>query len=644
MCGITGIWRFDGKPIDPVGLTKFNDALLHRGPDSGDIFIDGKHNLGLGHRRLSIHDLSQNGAQPMTFQDRYAISFNGEIYNYRELRSELEEMGFHFFSDSDTEVALYAYAQWGVECFKRFNGMWAMALWDSFEGKLRICIDRFAIKSCLYYRDSAQFAFASELKAFALLPDADLQQNVELINSAFVGQANELSQTLFSKAKRIPAGHYLEVDSSGDISMKRWWNTLLHLPEAPNTFEEQVEQLQELMTDSVRLRLSTDTKYGIPISGGMDSSSIMLTARDVLGDDKKPLDGFVINKQGLLDETDLAKEVCHRAGAVLTEVNSSPYQDADMLEKLTICYENIDPASEGPYLLYRSMRQQSRVVSLDGHGMDELMAGYAYHIAPALDDAFSGVPNLAKIFDLSVLSRNMSLNIDSLKPWDGWQNTKRFLRGAFKGRFSAKHNPNSYTHDQEWYPDHFDYLNTALYHDVHYGFLQNILRAFDYASMAHGVEARTPFLDWRLVTFLFSLPSDSKLKHGYTKRLLRHAMAGKLPDSVRLKKNKIGFIDTKNYFYNPNTLAWARDKLDSHTARNSNLWDHKEVMTIVDKLAKQQTSHPAHFSIVMRMARLVHLTESFAAGQRSLRVNDNIAAIKPASEVGFKPKTSQIAQ
>ncbi|WP_125561141.1 MULTISPECIES: asparagine synthase (glutamine-hydrolyzing) [Pseudoalteromonas] len=642
MCGITGIWRFDGQPVDPVSLTKFNDALEHRGPDSGDIFIDGKHNLGLGHRRLSIHDLSQNGAQPMTLQDRYAISFNGEIYNYRELRTELQQAGFHFFSDSDTEVALYAYAHWGVECFTRFNGMWAMALWDSFEGKLRICIDRFAIKSCVYYKDDNQFAFASELKAFALLPGADLRHNTDLIKRQFLGQSGELRKTILSKVQRIPAGHYLEVESTGEISMKRWWNTLLHLPQPPSTFEEQVAKLQELMEDSVRLRLSTDTKYGIPISGGMDSSSIMLTARDVLGDDKEPLSGFVIGKQGWLDETHLAREVCQKAGAELTEVHSNLYQDVDMLESLTSCYEDIEAASEGPYLLYKSMRQQSRVVSLDGHGMDELMAGYGYHFTPAMHDAFAGMPNLAKIFDLTMLGRSISLNIDSLKPWEGWGHSKRLFADAFKGRFSAKYQPQSYTNDQEHYPEHFDHLNTMLYHDVHYGFLQNILRSFDYASMAHGVEARTPFLDWRLVTFLFSLPSESKLKHGFTKRLLRHAMAGKLPDSVRLKKSKIGFIDMKSYFYNPNTLAWARDKLDSIESRNSNIWDHKEALSIVDQLASGKSSNPAHFSIVMKMARLVHLTESYSAQQRSVHSN-NITATKPAEEVGFKRKAALIA-
>lgn len=638
MCGITGIWRYDGKPINPQELIRFNDALLHRGPDSGDIFIDNKHNLGLGHRRLAIHDLSSNGAQPMTFRDRYVISFNGEIYNYRELRHELKLLGYQFYSNSDTEVALYAFAQWGVSCFERFNGMWAMALWDSFEGKLRICIDRYAVKSCLYYKDSNQFAFASELKAFAQLPDVDLTQDLPYIQRKLFNQNKSNEDTLLAHAKRIPAGHYLEIDSLGDYKLTRWWHTLKHLPQPPRSYNEQVEQFSSLLTDSIKLRLSTDTKYGIPISGGMDSSSVMLTAKSILSDKHEPIHGFVISKHGALDETLLAREICQTANASLTEVTSNKQLSVDMLERLTWTYEDTDRASEGPYRLYQSMRQQSRVVSLDGHGGDELMAGYHFYLPAAFSDAFAGMPNLAKIFDLSLLGRDIGFIRENMKPWQGWHTSKKLLNDAIKDRFSKKQGPIYANNDLEDYPEHFDCLNRALYHDVHYGFLQNILRTFDYASMAHGVEARTPFLDWRLVTYLFSLPSDSKLKHGFTKRILRQAMANKLPDSVRLKKAKIGFVDSNHYHFNANTIAWAKDKLNS--ANNLDYLDHRKIIEKFDAVKGFSIKDLPNLHLMFKIAKLIHLTEEFSAKkEENLILRNRTPEIKQS--FGFEKKQQE---
>ncbi|MCJ8268116.1 MAG: asparagine synthetase B, partial [Psychrosphaera sp.] len=241
MCGITGVWNLDNLPLSERSVHYFNDSLEHRGPDSGGIYIDDSACFGLGHRRLAIQDISSSGAQPMKYEDRYYISYNGEVYNYIELREELKQLGYTFNSGSDTEVVLYAYVEWGKACFKKFNGMWAIAIWDQHERKLLLCVDRFAIKSCVYYQDENMFAFASELKAFAHLQRADLSVNKTVLASKIYSLNVDIASTWLKNAHRLPAGHLLEIDENGHTQLERWWNTLLHLPKSTGNFNQQVE-------------------------------------------------------------------------------------------------------------------------------------------------------------------------------------------------------------------------------------------------------------------------------------------------------------------------------------------------------------------------------------------------------------------
>ncbi|MCJ8270661.1 MAG: asparagine synthase C-terminal domain-containing protein, partial [Psychrosphaera sp.] len=384
--------------------------------------------------------------------------------------------------------------------------------------------------------------------------------------------------------------------------------------------------------------MRSDIRYGVPVSGGMDSSSLLVTVRKLM--DANPgqsneLNSFVVSKPGILDETQYAQGVSKKADANLTQIQSPSSLSVDTLRQLTYNYEDIGRFSEGPSKLYQSMREKGYVVSLDGHGADELMAGYPQYMTPAMDAAMTGIPNMARLLDLSFISKNIAFNSESQTIWQGWNGVKHQLKTSAKKRFGKpdQRRPKSgklpfgleplklkgsaaFADDRNNYPGHFDALDKALYADVHYGFLQRILRAFDYASMSHGVEARTPFLDWRLVTFLFSLPSDHKLGKGFTKRLLRTAMDQKIPAEVLKKKSKIGFIDLDTYFRNDKIIQWVTDTLSSQAALQSDIWDGPAVKKSLDRWHNAGGNNLRAFESMTKMAQVVELTETFNKKQR----------------------------
>ena len=276
MCGIAGIWDFFA-PIQAETLDRFTDSLAHRGPDGRGTFIDG--GLGLGHRRLSILDLSPAGANPMAYGmngPRYQITYNGEVYNFLEIRAELMAKGYRFKSDTDTEVVVAAYAAWGPACLTRFNGMWAFAIWDSEEQKLFLARDRFGVKPLYVHTVPGRIAFASEIKAFleldGFIPDMNRDIAAKMAVAAPDCEGAEI-ETIMAGVKRLPPGHTLTIDRDGNAKLEQWWSSAEHLPSVPARYEEQVEAFREIFFDAVRIRLRSDVAVGTCLSGGVDSSS-----------------------------------------------------------------------------------------------------------------------------------------------------------------------------------------------------------------------------------------------------------------------------------------------------------------------------------------------------------------------------------
>lgn len=588
MCGITGIWNFDKKPVDRARFERFTDSLSHRGPDGRGTWFHENAGIALGHRRLAILDLSDGGHQPMSYDGgRYWITYNGEIYNFLELRADLEKKGHVFRSQSDTEVILAAYREWGTDMLLRFNGMWAFAIYDQEEQTIFISRDRFGIKPFLYTLTASRFAFASEMKAFSYLdgfePSVDRESASIFLRNGFGIEGTD--RTMLKGLRRLPGGHY-GIIKGGRLSIVRWWNTLDHLIEPPSSLEAQAEHFRELFYDSIRIRMRSDVPIGTCLSGGFDSTAIVCALAEIGRQRKDPRQAqdwqqaFVATFPGASnDERVQAEEAIRFAGI---QARFMPVTESDALlniHKILMDFDDVYIGLPTPvWLIYRELRKAKVVVSLDGHGADELMGGYeqmdymTFHDAPSL--LFSPIRNMRLMKEhMTSLSSDGKGLLDTLTTTGMsallYHPDLAFLRrimrsicpdqeGAFLRRnVRFPHDDFIAPPSNDKLPSHWGEINRMLYPMFHSSILPTILRNFDRLSMAHGVEVRMPFMDWRLVTFVFSLPDSSKLGDGFTKRVARLGMAGKMPDSIRLSKTKIGFNSPLPEWLNGPLQPWV---------------------------------------------------------------------------------------
>lgn len=565
MCGITGIWNFDNRRIGRSAFDRFTDSLAHRGPDGRGTWFKESGETALGHRRLAILDLSEEGRQPMSYaNNRFWITYNGEIYNFLELRVELEQKGHVFRSQSDTEVILGAYQEWGPDMLLRFNGMWAFAIYDVKERMLFIARDRFGIKPFLYHLTGSRFAFASELKAFRHLegyePIIDPESAVVFLRNGFGIEGT--SRTMFLNVRRLPAGHYGMI-KDGKLTVIRWWDTLNHLIESPPSIEAQAEKFREMFYDSIRLRMRSDVPIGTCLSGGFDSTAVVCALADIgkhqhgSRQAKVWQHAFVATFPGAAnDERAQAEEAIRFSGVTATFM---PVKDSDALSDINNILMHFDDVYIGlptpAWLIYRELRKAKVVVSLDGHGADELMGGYI----PMGDgkDLFH---------DIRTSFRSILL----YHPY--FELLRRIAKRLHRdtgNAFLKRHA--SYCQDdfipapsRDKLPAHWGANNRMLYPMFHSTVLPTILRNFDRMSMAHGVEVRMPFMDWRLVTYVFSLPDSSKIGDGFTKRVARLGMMGKMPDSIRLSRKKMGFNSPLPEWFNGPLQPWVNNLLGNN--------------------------------------------------------------------------------
>ncbi len=598
MCGIAGIWNFTEHAVTAESIIRFTDSLAHRGPDGRGIWLNEKGNLAFGHRRLAIIDLSNAADQPMHYADnRYHIVFNGEIYNFLEIRKELELKGYNFKTESDTEVILAAFHEWKEGMQLKFNGMWALVIYDSANEICFVSRDRFGIKPFLYTLNSKQFAFASELKAFLQLDGfqsaIDKDSSVQFLSTGFGVEGS--TKTMLHNVSKLQAGHCGWV-KDGRITIKRWWSTLEHAVDIPLSMEDQAEKFRELFFDSIKLRMRSDVSVGSSLSGGFDSSAVV-SALAAIGKEahgqRMAADWqqtFIATFPGKSnDERPQAEEVVNYTGVKghFFEIN-----ETESLEKLDQVLFDFDDVYVGipvaPWLIYRELRKSKVVVSLDGHGADELMGAYmqpagAYLAnAPGLLENWK--QNAALLRQSSLLSKNKSgfkNNLNTLlqfhpdfeKARAVFQETKNIKDKYFRKPSSSflrqvNTNQEMYRFDAE---EEYGYLqldetNRNLYRMFHHDILPTILRNFDRVSMAHGIEIRMPFMDWRLVSYVFSLPGSSKIKEGYTKRVAREAMKNRMPESIRDSKVKIGFNAPMPEWFNGPLKEWIRNVVDKQTA------------------------------------------------------------------------------
>lgn len=628
MCGILGLWQRDGGGIEPTVLQRATERLRHRGPDDEGYLLAATArgwvqpyggpdtalalrlpilpptplesvDLALGFRRLSILDLSPAGHQPMASPDgRHWLVLNGEIYNYRELRRELAAQGVEFRSGTDTEVVLAAYRLWGTACVARFNGMWAFAVWDAAQRLLFCARDRFGIKPFYYWLAGPLFAFASELKGLLALPGAPRKPNDPLIYDFLTaGLLDHTEETCFAGLRALPPAHSLLVRVDG-VEQRPYWSLDLERRAEPG---DQAGQFVALFEDAVRLHLRSDVAVGTCLSGGLDSSAIVSVANRLLrregvidpalvGDRQKTFSACFADPR--FDERQHIAHVLAATGAEANFVFPNPAQLLDDLPRL-IWHQEEPFGSTSIFAQWCVMRRAAERgvrVLLDGQGADELLAGYHGYF----DYYWGGLLEQGRLTRL----RHELAAYRALygPPWPRLLGRvlRPFLPSAllplirrlWRGGGLGLHPDFTHLYRHRRWDDRpagsADRLHGALSRALTHTSLPALLRYEDRNSMAFSIEARVPFLDYRLVEFLFGLPAEAKISAGYTKAVMRRALQGVLPEPIRTRTDKMGFVTPESVWIAGPLRDWLRDIAASASFRARPYFNARQVQTALD--------------------------------------------------------------
>lgn len=556
MCGIAAI--FSNRPISFATIKKMTDIIEHRGPDGEghQSLFDGK--LWLGHRRLAIVDLSNNGSQPMSYKNgRYWIVFNGEIYNYIEIRKELEALGHRFVSTTDTEVIMAAYDEWGEACLHKFNGMWAFIIVDTVAKTLFASRDRFGVKPFYYAVKDETIAFASEIKQLLVEDFVNKKANRDKVAKFLLfGEVNMEKETFFEGVNQLLPSEAMRINLDEGVGSLKTWRYYYPLVnkamKRDGNLTEYQHQFKELLFDSVRLRLRSDVPVGSCLSGGMDSSSIVLVMHELFKQEGvrnniKTFTSCFANKK--YDEWEFAETIVEQAGADSYQVYPDMNDLFNEIEDL-IWHQDEPFKSTSIYAQWNVMRlarQNNITVLLDGQGADETMAGYHPYISVYMANLIragefqTAAEELKKLKETGLISATEPLGKVWLKIIYHALGIK-IRRGSDVKELLKK----EYQHiTRTEIPSNFqEYLYTEIF-----GSLQSLLRYEDRNSMAFSIEARTPYLDYRLVELMLSIPGGYKIYGGYTKPFLRQAMKGIMNDKVRLRVDKKGFVTPEDIWY-----------------------------------------------------------------------------------------------
>lgn len=605
MCGIAGIFQLQGQSLDSERLQRMGALLAHRGPDAQGIYNES--GLGLVHRRLSIIDLDPRSEQPMRVEHCLLI-YNGEIYNYLELREQLQGLGHVFRTESDSEVLIRAYLQWGRDCLQHFNGMWAFALWDESKQGLFCARDRLGVKPFYYVEGPAEFRFASEPKALLGDDEALRRVNLRALGRFLVeGICDDENETFFQGVQPLQAAHSLWVSRQSGVLIQRYWQLVpgmgleagLELasqrlqrspavpalqfvkpdlpPHRDPNFYTAAEALRALLQDSVRLRLRSDVAVGTCLSGGMDSSSIVSIASAL---NTSPIRTFSSEySEEDCRESEFIQAVVEGCRTRATRVVPQPQELPEAMAKITWAQD--EPTGSATLFTQWKVMQSACgqvTVLLDGQGGDELFAGYLPYLEDFVWDlAFRGQEKEQLAAAEQLAGRSFAQIVRKAR-WQGrlpaWlrkreklrpdpftppvylnQELRHALKGLDRSR-QARHGG---------WPDR---LSRRLAHDVTHLSIPQLLRFEDRNSMAFSLEARTPFLDYRLVEFAFCLPNVYKIDQGWTKRVLRQAVAGLAPPQIITRRDKKGYPTPAARWYRESLRDWVGDLLHSAEARD----------------------------------------------------------------------------
>ncbi len=604
MCGICGKINFNGEPVDEALLKRMASSLIHRGPDDEGIYSKGS--VGLGHRRLSIIDLSSAGHQPMCNEDGSIwIVLNGEIYNFRELKHELEKKGHVFRSHSDTEVILHLYEEEGPDCIKGLRGMFAFAIWDERDRSLFLARDRVGKKPLFYYLDDRCLIFGSEIKAILQNPNVAVKPDCVAIHHYLTYQSVPAPFSAFEGIKKLLPAHYL-LCRNGTIEIKRYWK-LSYLPKfeaaTPAAIGDLESELEQRLKEAVRMRLVSDVPLGAFLSGGMDSSVVVALMSQLM---KEPVRTFSIGfHEKDYDELHYARIIAERFKTVHTEFQVRP-NAVEILPKLVWHYNEpfADPSAIPSYYVSKLARQYVSVV-LNGDGGDESFAGYERYRANELAMRFERLPVLLRRRLLPLFGRLLPASADPNSFF--WQ-LKRFsqalslspeLRNAnWVTNFDNDTKSLLYTDDFKKKTNGIDSFNIildryaqaqatdftdrTLYADVTLYLSETLLVKMDIASMANSLEARSPFLDHEIMEFAARIPVPLKLRNGKTKVILKNAFGKILPHEIIMRK-KMGFGVPLDHWFRNELKTMAYDTLLSSQCIDRGYFNKAQILKILDE-------------------------------------------------------------
>lgn len=617
MCGITGaLWFDEASAVSAATLDRMTDSLVHRGPDDRGTYIDALKpdvaglvpGVALGFRRLSIIDLA-GGHQPMTNEDGSVVMvFNGEVYNYRELRKRLEGSGHRFRTDSDSETIIHLYEDLGVDCFQALNGMFAIAIWDARRRQLVLARDRLGKKPLYYQATSQQVLFGSELKALAACESFKRQISPGAIDRFLTYQYVPHPQTIYQHASKVPPGH-AAVIREGKLKVTRYWRVDLR-HEVDISEQEAASQLQELLHDSVRLRLRSDVPLGAFLSGGVDSSLIVALAQEQLD---QPLHSFSIGfSEADFDETAYARQVAAWMRTDHREFQVKP-DAVGVLDRLAWHYdEPFGDSSAIPTWYLCEMTRKHVTVALSGDGGDELFAGYERYRALWLSQWMDRALGLRSILGSRVVQSlpastrqrsfvrrlqrfGAALNEPMARRYMNWLQIfpERMRADLYRPEFVEQlpdEDPFEFFEGAWAETQGRDLVSQASLSDLVTYLPCDLMTKVDIASMAHGLECRQPFLDYRLVEFAAALPSRLKFRGRKGKRLLRTAFDKLLPRQI-WERRKMGFGVPLGAWFRRELHELTRDRLLSSDSRCHVYFRVEAIERLVDEHVSGRVNH-----------------------------------------------------
>ncbi len=614
MCGIVGIFRTGGAAprIDADVLGRMRDTMSHRGPDDQGTYVSPGNEIGFGFRRLAIIDLSHAACQPMSVQDESLwIVFNGEIYNHAELRKELESLGQTFRTDhSDTEVLLKGYAQWGEDVLPRLRGMFAFAIWDKKKARLWMARDRVGVKPLYFTAVGGAFLFASEIKALLAYPGVPRKMHERAFYDFLTFLVSPAPQTLFEGIFKLPAGHTMTITADGKQSQNRYWNPFTGVTKIEDRPEKEwSEMILSKLRESIRYRMVSDVKFGVFLSGGVDSSAnVALMAEQM----DRPVETFTIGFENAdrFNELEYARVIAKKFGTNHHEYTLTRNDLMSFLPKLVFHQDEpiVDPVCVPVYYVSKLARDNGTTVCQVGEGADELFCGYPYwgmnvDAAPfvkgyqtmpgfirkaAWKVADAAVPSDSRFTRTLEMARRASFGEPMF--WGGaeaYQETtkKRILSSSFRDRLGNHSSVDAimalrrdFENDK---PDGADELHWMTYLDLRLRLPELLLMRVDKMTMATSLEARVPFLDQEFIRLAVSIPGSLKYKDRQLKRLLKNALTGILPDEI-LHRKKQGFAVPVEEWFQEGFKTWAKDTI-LRFARRTDYFDSKNLEDYLDR-------------------------------------------------------------